>query len=191
MHDVYRLIHVINAILMAWPFYALTVVNQRVKLGSPLGDRADVLMENIIKNRTIPCYVFQATALLSGFGLILTSGWGLNYIFSNPTVGIKFWLLLVIAGVLSYVHFGLQPKIDSLFAEGGNPIPKERVAKIGSLRVRRKQMASICLFVVLVNTMLGINVRAGFSTGLLTLLTILIAVFTWRAYKTGTPYGWI
>ena len=191
MNEIFRLIHVINAILMAWPFYALVVVNQRIKLGPPLGDRTDIFMENIIKNRTTPCYVFQATALLSGFGLILTSGWGITYIFLNPTVGLKFWLLLLIAGILSYVHFSLQPKIDSLFGEGTVPYPKDRAAQISSLRVHRKQMAAVCLFVVLINSMLGINVRAGFSPELLALLTMLIALFTWRAYETVTPYGWI
>ena len=49
-----RVIHILNAVLMAWPFYALVIVNQRVRLGPPLGDRADTYMENTIKNRTIP-----------------------------------------------------------------------------------------------------------------------------------------
>ncbi|MCK4976256.1 MAG: hypothetical protein KAS36_04960, partial [Anaerolineales bacterium] len=53
-----RVVHIITAILMAWPFYALVAVNQRVRLGPPLGDRADIYMENIVKNRTIPCFVF-------------------------------------------------------------------------------------------------------------------------------------
>ncbi len=49
-----RLLHILNAILMAWPYYALVAVNQRARLGPPLGDRADTYMENVIKNRTVP-----------------------------------------------------------------------------------------------------------------------------------------
>jgi hypothetical protein len=51
---------------MAWPFYALVAVNQRARLGSPLGDRADTYVENIIKNRVIPCFVFQVSVGVSG-----------------------------------------------------------------------------------------------------------------------------
>ena len=46
-----RVVHIVNAVLMVWPFYALVAVNQRGRLGQPLGDRADTYMENIIKNR--------------------------------------------------------------------------------------------------------------------------------------------
>lgn len=69
-------VHVLTAVLMAWPFYALVGVNQRVRLGAPLGDRVDVYMENIIKNRTIPCFIFQATALATGVGIVLERGMG-------------------------------------------------------------------------------------------------------------------
>lgn len=49
--NIVHLLHVVNALLMAWPFYALVAVNQRGRLGPPVGDRVDVYMENIIKNR--------------------------------------------------------------------------------------------------------------------------------------------
>jgi hypothetical protein len=52
--DVLRVVHVITALLMAWPFYALLAVNQRARLGPPLDDRADAHLENIIKYRTVP-----------------------------------------------------------------------------------------------------------------------------------------
>lgn len=61
--SIVRVVHIVTAILMAWPFYALVAVNQRIRLGPPLGDRTDTYMENIIKNRTIPCFVFWLTAL--------------------------------------------------------------------------------------------------------------------------------
>ena len=37
-----KVLHIITAILMAWPFYALVIVNQRARLGPPLGDRVDM-----------------------------------------------------------------------------------------------------------------------------------------------------
>ena len=189
--DVLRVIHVVTAILMAWPFYALVTVNQRVRLGPPLGDRTDTYMENIIKNRTIPCFVFQATALVTGLALVLLPGLGLGVLVTNPVLGLKFLLLLLIAGLLSNVHFGLQPQIDALFAQTDNPIAADVASHIGALRLRRKRMASICLFVVLTEAMLGVQVWPHFPLWLTVLLVIAIAVFTWRAYKSVTPYGWV
>ncbi len=99
--SVMRVIHILTAILMAWPVYALVAVNQRVRLGPPLGDRTDTYLENIIKNRTIPCFVFQGTALVSGIALIALRGQGLDDLITNPILGLKFVLLLLIIGLLS------------------------------------------------------------------------------------------
>lgn len=186
-----RVVHIITAILMAWPFYALVVVNQRVKLGPPLGDRADTYMENIVKNRTIPCFVFQATVLVSGLALIVLRGQRLVLFVTNPVLGLKFVLLLLIAGLLSFVHWSLQPRIDALFAEAGNPISTDLASQIGALRARRKRLASICLFVVLTSAMLGMQVWVPFPLWLSTLLVIAIGLFTWRAYQSEIPYGWV
>jgi hypothetical protein len=186
-----RVVHIITAILMAWPFYALVAVNQRVKLGPPLGDRADTYMENIVKNRTIPCFVFQATVLVSGLAIIVLRGQRLVVLVTNPVLGLKFVLLFLIAGLLSYVHWSLQPRIDALFAEAGNPISTDLASQIGSLRARRKRLASICLFVVLTSAMLGMQVWIPFPLWLSTLLVIAIGLFTWRAYQSEIPYGWV
>ncbi|MBW8009633.1 MAG: hypothetical protein FVQ83_00135 [Chloroflexi bacterium] len=186
-----RFIHIITAILMAWPFYALVSVNQRARLGPPLGDRADIFIENIIKNRTIPCFVFQGTALVSGILLMFERGMGLSDLFTNPALGLKFFLLLLIGSLLTYVHTSLQPKIDGLFAEAGSPIPQDIAAKIGALRARRKGVASICMFVVLTIAMLGAQVLITFPLWLNALLVAAILAFTWRAYNSTTPYGWV
>ncbi len=188
--SIVRVVHIITAILMAWPFYALVAVNQRIRLGPPLGDRADLYMENIIKNRTIPCFVFQATALVSGLALIFFKGQGLSALVGNPSLGLKFVLLLVIAGLLLYVHFSLQPQIDALFSRASNPIPTDLASQIGALRSRRKRIASVCMFIVLTITMLGLQVWTPFPVWLTALATAAIAVFTWRAYKSETKYGW-
>ena len=190
LYSVIKVIHIITAVLMAWPFYALVIVNQRARLGPPLGDRADTYLENIIKNRAIPCIVFQATALVTGLALIFLRGQGLSVLVTNFALGLKFLLLLVIAALLSYVQFNLQPQIDSLFAQAGNPASSELAPRISALRLRRKGLATFCLFVVLTNTMLGVQVGVAFPLWLTALFIVAIAAFTWRAYKSVTPYGW-
>lgn len=186
-----KVLHIITAILMAWPFYALVAVNQRARLGPPLGDRTDTYLENIIKNRTLPCFVFQATALVSGLALMFLRGLGIGALVTHPILGAKFLLLLVLAGLLSYVALGLQPQIDALFSRAGSPAPADLAASISALRLRRKQIASLCTFVVLITSMLGVQVWETFPAWLTALLVLAVALFTWRAYKSVTPYGWV
>ncbi len=186
----FRVVHIITAILMAWPFYALVAVNQRVRLGPPLGDRADIFVENIIKNRTIPCFVFQGTALASGLALIFLRGQGLEALIANPILALKLISLLLISGLLSYVYLSLQPSIDSLFAQAGRSVEGEIASRIGTFRARRKRVASLCMFLVLMAAMLGVQVWTPFPLWLTVVLVIAIAAFTWRAYSTEIPYGW-
>jgi hypothetical protein len=190
--SILRVIHVITAVLMAWPFYALVAVNQRMRLGPPLGDRVDTYLENTIKNRVLPCYVFQATALVTGLALILLREMGLDTLVTNPVLGLKFLLLLVIAGLLSVVTFSLQPRIDALFAErdASGKILEDDAAQIRVLRGRRKQLSSLCMFCVLTTAMLGVQAWAAFPLRLTVVLIAAIAVFAWRAYTSVTPWGW-
>lgn len=190
--SILKVIHIFTAILMAWPFYALVAVNQRIRLGPPLGDRTDTYLENIIKNRTIPCFIFQGTALVTGLALVFLRGLGLNALVTIPILGFKFLLLLVLAGLLTYVHTSLQPQIDALFAKAGsNPVPQELAQQIGALRLRRKRIASVCMFVVLTTAMLGVQAWVAFPLWLTIVLVIGIAAFTRRAYSSVTPYGWV
>lgn len=188
---VFLVLHVFTTILMAWPFYALVAVNQRVRLGPPVGDRVDMYMENILKNRTVPCFVFQATALLTGVALILLRGAPLSTLVTNPLLAVKFVLLVLISVLLAFVHIGLQPRIDALFAEHQQPLPPEVVTQIAALRLRRKRMATVCMFVVLTIAMLGMQVWAPFPVWLTALFVVAILAFTWRAYSSVTPYGWV
>lgn len=128
--DILRVIHIITAILMAWPAYALVAVNQRVRLGPPLGDRTDTYIENIIKNRSIPCFVFQGTAGVTGLALVLLRRLGLDALVTNAALGLKSLLLVLVVGLLSYVHFNLQPQIDALFAQAGSPAPASQTPGI-------------------------------------------------------------
>ena len=190
--NILKVVHILTAVMMAWPYYALVLVNQRARLGAPLGDRADTYMENIIKNRTIPCFVFQITALITGLALVQLR-WGMEALFTNPILLIKFSLLILIMILLMFVYFVLQPKIDNLFAQakGSVPVPAEIASQIITFRIRRKRMASVCMFVVLIIVMLGTQVYTIFPAWLTAVMVLCIAAFTWRTYKSTTPLGWI
>jgi hypothetical protein len=186
-----KVVHITSAILLAWPYYALSAVNQRAVLGPPLGDRADTFMENVIKSRTVPCFVFQATVLASGLALMLAQDLGPGALVANPLLGIKFLLLLLIAALLIYVHTALQPRIDAGFAEAGNPVPAGLGKQIGALRLRRKNIASVCMFGVLTNAVLGIQVWAALPVIVTLALVAAVAAFAWRSFKSLTPFGWV
>jgi hypothetical protein len=176
---------------MAWPIYALVVVNQRVRLGPPLGDRVDTFIENTIKSRTVPCFIFQGTALASGLALVYVRSESFQPLLSSPALALKFALLLVIMGVLAYVHFAIQPQIDSLFGQSPGPVEGELASRIGALRSRRKRLASFCMFVVLTVAMLGVQLFAAFPIWLVWIFIVAIALFTWRTYATEVRYGWV
>jgi len=189
--DVLRVVHLFTAILMAWPFYALVAVNQRIRLGAPLGDRADLYMENIIKNRTIPCLIFQFTAGITGIALMLLRGFGLGSLITNPAVALKAGILVFVIGLLLYVDKVLQPKIDALFAEAGEgPILPELAARINPLRKLRARFALTCLFCVLVIALLAVQVWVLFPLWLNGVLFGAIVVFVWRTFTSYMAYGW-
>lgn len=187
-----RVIHVITAVLLAWPFYALVAVNQRARLGPPLGDRADTYLENTIKSRVVPCYVFQTTALVTGLALVALRGLGVQAFFDNPALGLKFVLLLVLAGLLTYVTLWIQPRIDELFRSlASGTAAAETAPAIARLRLRRKRIASTCLFVVLTIVILGVQVWAPFPSWLNGLLVLSAAFFSWRSYASQVRLGWL
>ncbi len=189
---VFKVIHIASAVLLAWPYYALAAVNQRALLGPPLGGRIDTYMENVIKSRTVPCFVFQATVLVSGIVLMLLQGLGLSALITVPMLGAKFLLLLLIVVLLTYVHVALQPRIDAAFSEAvEESIPSELAKRIGAMRLRRKRIASICMLVVLTNVVLGVQVSAAFPVVVAVVLIVAVGAFTWRAFSSNTPFGWV
>jgi hypothetical protein len=190
--SVFKVIHIARAVLLAWPYYALAAVNRRALLGPPLGDRTDTYMENVIKSRTVPCFIFQATVLASGIALMLTQGLGLSGLIVEPLLGTKFILLLLIVGLLTYVHVVLQPQIDAAFSEAvDDPMPSALKKRTSAMRLRRRRIASICMFVVLTNVVLGVQASAGFPVTLSAVLIVAVAAFTWRAFSSNTPFGWV
>jgi len=187
-----RFVHVVGAVFMAWPLYALITVNERGRLGPPLGDRADSYMENIIRGQAVRCYAFQIALLLSGLLLIWFRGLGLSALWTNWVLTLKVLLLLALMSLLSHIHFGLQPRLDTLFARAANRvIPSDVAAEIMGLRMRRKKIAATCLFLVLALILLGLQVFERFPSLLTVALLLASALFAWRAFRTHIPYGWV
>jgi hypothetical protein len=88
---------------------------------------------------------------------------------------------------------GLQPKIDALLAEvgPGTAVPDDFPARLKPYRVRRKRLATLCLFLVIATIVLGLQVYARFSPALTAVLIALAGLFAWRANRTLVRFGWL
>lgn len=192
MTTVVLILHVLTAILMAWPFYVLVLANHRRALGPPIGGRLDDYFEDVIRRRAVPCFVFQGTALITGLALLWLRGYGLSGLIEVPMLGVKLLLLLVISATLAYVHFRVQPAIAKLLASARQgELSGEATRQVQALRGRRKRLASTCLFLVLTIAMLGVQASASLPLGVTLLLVVAIAGFTWRAYRGAPALGWV
>ncbi|MEK6716407.1 MAG: hypothetical protein AABZ16_02810, partial [candidate division NC10 bacterium] len=137
------------------------------------------------------CYVFQATALVTGVILVGLGG-SLVSLVTNWVLLTKLIILLILTALLSVVTFALQPRIDRLLAQvTGDAIPQEIAAQLGPIRLRRKRLAATCLFLVISTVLLGLQVSVPFGAPLNALLILLAAVFAWRVYSSPIPYGWL
>jgi uncharacterized membrane protein len=186
-----KFLHVLAVVFMAAPLYNLIVVNERLRFGkAPFA--VDRYFENLVKTNAVRCFVFQATALITGVLLILLGGQPVGALFSNRILLAKFLLLLVLSILLSYVHLGIQPRIEALLGQvQGSDMPEEILQQIAPWRRRRKRLAAFCLFFVITLVLLGLQVFSQFEPLLTGLLILLAAVFSWRVYKTPISYGWI
>ena len=189
-YHVVKFLHVLAVVFMSAQLYNLIVVNERLRFGkAPYA--VDRYFENVIKSNAIRCFVFQATAFVTGILLIPLSGQPLTALFTNPILLAKFCLLLTLTVLLSYVHYGIQPCIEALLGQvQGNEIPSDVAQQIGPWRVRRKKLAGVCLFFVITLVLLGLQVFSRFDPLLTGLLVLLAALFSWRVYRTPIPYGW-
>ncbi len=186
-----KFLHILTVVFMAAPLYNLIVVNERLRFGkAPYA--VDRYFENLIKTNAIRCFVFQATAFVTGILLIPLSGQPLSVLFTNRVLLAKFLLLIVLSILLSYVHFSVQPRIEAQLGQvQGSEIPGEILQRIGPLRLRRKKLAGFCLFFLITLVLLGLQVFTPFDPLLTGVLLLLAALFSWRVYKTPIRYGWI
>ncbi len=191
VYDAVKFLHILTVVFMSAPLYNLIVVNERLRFGkAPFA--VDRYFENLIRTNAVRCFVFQATALVTGVLLVVSSGQPLSWIFTNGVLLTKLLLLLLLTVLLSYVHFGIQPHIESLLCGvQGNEIPPPLAAQLLPWRSRRKKLAAVCLFFVIMLVLLGLQVFVRFDIRLAGLLVVLAALFSWRVYKTSIPYGWV
>ncbi len=185
------LLHIISAIFMAWPLYALITVNERPKAGAVVGDKVDDFMEGIIKKQSGRCYIFQITALITGLYLWSRGDYGFSLSSPNLLMLGKLLGLFILIGLLSYVVFTIQPKIDNLFILLKKRNEEEIVNKINKLRLKRKKFAATCLFVLIAIIIFAIQIKEPLSLLINVLLLALAALFSYRVYKSNIPYGWI
>jgi hypothetical protein len=145
-------------------------------------------MENIIKGQPKRCYVYLAVLLLTGLGL---RGFNLKFLLISWALGLKTVLLITLFGLITYVHTQIQPKIEELLEkvpEGDGA--KEDVAKeMMALRIKRKKIGSVCLFLVLTTIALGVSLVTVMSTQLIVLIVALAAIFSYRVYTSLLPFG--
>ena len=186
-----KFLHILTVVFMAAPLYNLIVVNERLRFGkAPYA--VDRYFENLIKTNAIRCFVFQLTAFITGILLIPLGGQPLSVLFTNRILLAKFLLLIVLSVLLSYVHLGVQPRIEALLGQvQGSEIQGEILQQIVPWRVRRKKLAGVCLFFVITLVLLGLQVFSRFDPLTTGVLLMLAAVFSWRVYKSPIPYGWI
>ena len=190
LYDTLKFLHIITVVFMAAPLYNLVVVNEREKFGKAHLD-VDRYFENLIRGNSIRCYVFQITALVTGVALAILGG-SVASLFTNWVLLVKLLLLLVLMALLSVVHFSLQPRIDVLLAEAtGDALAPALAARIAPLRVRRKRLAAICLFLVITTVVLGLQVFTRFTPPTTAILVGAAGVFAWRVYSSRVAYGWM
>lgn len=192
-YDLLKFFHVMSFVFMSVPLFNLIVVNERALLGISFNYYADRYMENIIKNGAYRCYVFQTTVLITGVLLLVLGPLGIEALWMNWIILVKTILLFILMGMLSYVHFKLQPKIESFLSEldADSEVPENLVSQLKSYRVRRKRMATFCLFLVITTIILGLQVYDSFSPLLTIILIVLAGLFSLKVNKTPIRFGWI
>lgn len=192
LYSVLRFLHVLGFVFMAIPLFNLIVVNERALLGVPFQYHADRYMENIIRRGALRCFVFQGTVLASGVLMLVVGPTGIGALWGNWVLLAKTLLLFTLMALLSYVHFGLQPRIEGILAglSADAAPPADLPAKLKPYRVRRKRLATLCLFLVITTIVLGLQVYGPFPAGLTVALIALAALFAWRANRTLLRLGW-
>ncbi len=193
VYSVLKFLHVLAFAFMAIPLFNLIVVNERALLGVAFEYRADRYMENIIRHGAARCFVFQGTVLVTGVLMLLTGSLGIGALWGNWVLLVKLLVLLILMALLSYVHLGLQPRIEAILATVGpdTPTPPDIAARLKPFRVLRKRLATVCLFLVITAIVFGLQVYRPFSAGLTIVLVALAATFAWRANRTLLRLGWI
>jgi len=185
-----KFLHLLAVVFMAAPLYNLIAVNERARFG-PAHLQVDQYFENFIRSNALRCFVFQGTALATGVWLaVLADSW--RALVLNPVLVLKLLILGALFALLSVVHLSVQPQIDRLLSQAsGDTLPASLAGGLGVLRLRRKRLASICLFLVIAAVLLGLQVYQPLAVFTTAVLLGLAALFAWRVYRSGIPFGWL
>jgi hypothetical protein len=173
---------------MAWPYYGTIITGERVKLGAPK-DRADIFMENIIRQQSIRCMIFQITMFVTGALIVYirTDGVFLPTFFANLRLAAKVILVLLLVVMNIYMVYYLQPRIDKLLDV--DPSDEAAAKTLGKYRGRRRWMAAVCLWYVLMAVILGVQVWNSFGMIFILVVAGVAAIFVLRVYLKLSPYG--
>jgi uncharacterized membrane protein len=192
-YDILKFLHVMSFVFMSVPLFNLIVVNERALFGSSFNYYVDRYMENIILHGAYRCFVFQTSVLVTGLLLLIFGDLGIESLWTDWIVFLKTIGLFILIGMLSYVHFSLQPKIEKIMENIGpeNEIPENIVSQLKPYRVRRKKMATFCLFLVITIIILGMQVYTAFDPIVTVSLIILAGLFSWHVSKTLIRFGWV
>ena len=182
------LLHLVAMMFMAAPLYALISVNERARFTVPPNYNTDRYLENMIKHQPIRCYAYLAALFVTGFLLTWARGW----IWADWTLIAKIVVSALLAGLLSYVHFKIQPHIESILdkLKPGEEVSAEDRVTLVVWRSRRKRLAGICLFLVLTALIMGVRLTWGFAPWLAVVFMVVAALFAWRVYRTPIRLGW-
>ena len=162
---VLRFGHFLAAVFMAAPLYALLAVNERGRFGTAIVHDRDHYMEGMIRRQPLRCFAYLAMLVVTGL-LLSALGGGLGMLSVNRMLAVHVFFFLLLVGLLSYVHFALQPRIDALLGrvQPAGTAAQDVARDLWPLRRRRKKMA--------------------------TALLLLAALFAWRVYRSLLHYGW-
>ncbi len=188
VYIVILLFHLVAFLFMAAPLYALLAVNERGRFTVPPNYNTDRYLENIIKNQPIRCWAYLSVILVTGVLLTGNSGW----IWGQWAVIVKLVATGALAGLLGYVHFGIQPHVEQVMDKIG---PGEEVSAddrptLLRWRGRRKRLAGICLFLVMTALVMGVRVTFGYAPWLAVVFVVASALFAWRVYRSPLRLGW-
>jgi hypothetical protein len=173
--------------------FNLIVANERVLLGITFNYNADRHIEKIINSGVNWCYINQLTVLITGVLLLVIGDIGLKALWTEWIVLSKTIILFILMGTISYVHFKLQPKIESFLTvlSTGSEVSDDLLIKLKPYRILRKWMTSFYLFLVIAAIVLGIQVYATFNPLLTIILIGLAGLFSIKADKILIRFGWI
>lgn len=182
------ILHLVAMLFMAAPLYMLIIVNERGRFAVPPGYNTDRYMENIIKRQPIRCYAYMAVILITGILLTWAKGW----IWTDWALITKLVVFALLLGLLSYVHFGIQPRIEKVLAgcKPGEEVAASERPTLVAWRRRRKRLAATCLFLVLTALIMGVRVTWGYAPWLVAVFMVAAALFAWRAYRKPVEFGW-